>query len=65
MNSSEKSNRKATHHQRNYMDVLIKACQRRGIELPVELLEEINDEDLTCRRASEIIDELKFEIGWM
>jgi hypothetical protein len=53
----------ATSHQTRYLKNLVRACSRRGIELPNELLEEIDDPDLTLRRASELIDALRMELG--
>jgi hypothetical protein len=53
----------ATSSQTRYLKNLVGACKRRGIELPNELLEEIDDPDLTLRRASELIDALRMELG--
>jgi hypothetical protein len=53
----------ATPHQTRYLKNLVGVCKRRGIELPNELLEEIDDPDLTLRRASELIDALRMELG--
>ena len=50
--------------QRNYLEKLSAKCKERGIEIPVEILEEIDDLELSSLRASEIIDALKFELGW-
>lgn len=53
----------ATFSQLKYLKNLVAVCKRRGIELPNELLEEIDDPDLTLRRASELIDALRMELG--
>jgi hypothetical protein len=53
----------ATPHQTRYLKNLVGVCKRRGIELPNELLEEIDDPDLTLRRASELIDALRMKLG--
>ena len=50
--------------QREYIDTLLEECQDRGTEIPMDLLTEIEDEDICVARASEIIDELKAELGW-
>ena len=50
--------------QNKYIDALIKACQDYRIEIPHDMIEEIEDSDLSVERAGEIIDELKFELGW-
>ncbi len=53
-----------TPAQRGYIGILLENCEDRGIEISVELLEEIEDNELSIARASEIIDDLKFELGW-
>ena len=52
-----------TFSQRRYIGDLIAECKKRGMEVPFELLEEVKYRDITKQRASEIIDELKFELG--
>ncbi len=54
----------STFSQRNYINILIRECEKRGIEIPHQLKAEIEEEDLSTPRASEIIDDLKFELGW-
>jgi hypothetical protein len=54
---------RATVSQRRYIKTLISECERRGIELPCELLETVDSSDLTVDQASEIIDALKMELG--
>lgn len=49
--------------QLHYISVLIEKCGERGIECPYDLIAEIKD-GVDVKRASEIIDELKFELGW-
>ena len=53
-----------TPAQKHYLRILLQNCDERGIEVPVETEEEIEDGDMTVERASEIIEGLKFELGW-
>jgi len=54
----------ASPAQHNYLNILIDACEDYRIEVPYDIREEIEDPDLSVERAGEIIDELKFELGW-
>jgi len=57
-------NRLATLSQRRYINDLVIRCQERKIELPFEILDKIRDSSLSSASASDIIDDLKFELGW-
>jgi len=50
--------------QEYYIGVLVETCYDRGVEIPHETMEDIMDPELTSKRANEIINELKFELGW-
>lgn len=53
-----------TLYQKRHINILLEHCQDRKIEIPEELLEEIEHKNVSAKRASEIIDDLKFELGW-
>jgi hypothetical protein len=53
----------ATFSQLKYLKNLVAVCKRRGIELPNELLEEIDDPALTLLKASKLIEILRMELG--
>lgn len=55
----------ATFAQCHYLQALAEKCQERGIELPEEVKDQLWDkENLSNEEAAELIDTLKFELGW-
>ena len=54
----------ASQEQIQYIYGLLAICKEKGIELPIDLLEELDDGIPSKERASEIIDDIKFELGW-
>ena len=53
----------ATYAQSRYINTLLQKCRERGIEIPEEVKERVSNE-LTAEEASELIEALKFELGW-
>ena len=57
--------RKTTPAQYEYLNALVQACENRGIELPEEVKDQVrNAPELSILEAGELIDDLKFELGW-
>lgn len=55
----------ATFSQCRYLNTLSQECSRRGIEIPEEIKDQLRAPDkLTGEEAGELIDNLKFELGW-
>lgn len=55
----------ATPAQCDYLRTLWRACAQRGIELPAEVEDKLRDvTGLSNEEAGEIINDLKFELGW-
>jgi len=55
----------ATFSQCRYLNTLSQECGRRGVEIPEEIKDKLIAPDkLTSEEASELIDNLKFELGW-
>jgi len=57
--------RPITFPQARYLNTLVQQCRARGVELPEEVWDKLRDlEDLTAEEAGELINDLKFELGW-
>ena len=55
----------ATFAQCRYLQTLAEKCRERGIELPEEVKDQLRDaQGLSVGEAAELIDNLKFEMGW-
>lgn len=55
-----------TPRQYQYLQALVEMCQEKSIELPEEVKDQLcNKQDLTVEEAAELIDNIKFELGWM
>lgn len=55
----------ATFAQYRYLQTLAEKCQERGIELPEEVKDQLRNANLlSMEEAAELIDNLKFEMGW-
>ena len=55
-----------TPRQYQYLQALSEMCQEKGIELPEAVKDQLRDkQDLTVEEAAELIDNIKFELGWM
>lgn len=53
-----------TPRQKEYILSLMEKCRNRRIEIPEEIIEEIYDMgSVTIEEASDIIENLKFELG--
>lgn len=57
-------NKPATLSQHRCINDLVIRCQERKIELPFEILDKIRNSSLSSTSAKDIIDDLKFELGW-
>lgn len=57
--------RKITFAQCRYLNTLAQKCRVDGIELPEEAWDKLRGlNDLTAEEAGELINDLKFELGW-
>lgn len=57
--------RPITFPQARYLNTLAQQCRADGIELPEEVWDKLRDlEELTAEEAGELIEDLKFELGW-
>ena len=55
----------ATFAQIRYLQTLAEKCRERGIELSEEIKDQLRDpQHLSADKAVELIDSLKFEMGW-
>lgn len=55
----------ATFAQCRYLQTLAEKCRERGIELPEEVKDHLRNANLlSMEEAAELIDNLKFEMGW-
>ncbi len=56
---------KATFAQCRYLNTLTIECDKKAIELPEEIKDQLYDiQNLSAQEASELIDALKLELGW-
>ncbi len=57
--------RPITFAQARYLNTLAQQCRADGIELPEEMWDRLRDlDELTSEEAGELIDDIKFELGW-
>lgn len=57
--------RPITFAQARYLNTLVLECEKRGIELSEDIREQIvGKQDMGAAEAGELIDDLKFELGW-
>jgi hypothetical protein len=57
--------RKITFAQARYLNTLAQQCRVDGVELPEEVWDKLRDlNELTAEEAGELIEDLKFELGW-